>query len=409
MRDVRRFASWGMSEWMDFLRINAERDLYLVECSTYAVSQINLVTGLLGHGKLVSFYASFRCGSCSEERESLFLIPRDRAMIRDLPGYAQPCPTCGGHARLEEYPASFFETIADRRSFDIDDEVLGFLRSQLKYDLAPDLTRFRAHRRVHKDYTYLRLSGNVAMLPGDLLASVSTGTTVADLEGIVFEPSQLTEWRRTCGRRCPGLRPCSCSMPRPGSSSSAVTLDDLRDKLKVRNVRDPVRLPGLRDDDVVPGGRRREPRAPRRRHRAGRGLPDLQVRARGEPLARADRVHARPAGPRSRSRAGQVPRRGARRAAGQAGELPHRAPAEARGARREPARPVRRGGAGPPDHRRPDRRRPDPLEPGRRADARRRSPVHGRRDAAGAAAEAGRRAAGAGSSPISRPPRTATI
>src|SRR5687768_5908886 len=49
MRGVRRFASWGMTEWMDFLRINADRDMYLVECSTYAVGQINLVTGLLGH------------------------------------------------------------------------------------------------------------------------------------------------------------------------------------------------------------------------------------------------------------------------------------------------------------------------------------------------------------------------
>src|SRR5262252_755248 len=54
LRGVRRFASWGMTEWMDFLRINAERDLYVVECSTYAVGQINLVTGLLGQAKLLS-------------------------------------------------------------------------------------------------------------------------------------------------------------------------------------------------------------------------------------------------------------------------------------------------------------------------------------------------------------------
>jgi len=66
LRHVRRFASWGMSEWMDFLQVNAARDLYLVECSTYAMSQINLVTGLLGHAKLVSFHASYRCGSCGE-------------------------------------------------------------------------------------------------------------------------------------------------------------------------------------------------------------------------------------------------------------------------------------------------------------------------------------------------------
>src|SRR5512140_2264289 len=111
MRGVRRFASWGMSEWMDFLRINAARDVYLVECSTYAMSQINLVTGLLGHGKLVSFYASYRCGSCSEELETLFLIPGDRAIIRDLPSSHQECTTCGGRARLEEYPAAFFDTI----------------------------------------------------------------------------------------------------------------------------------------------------------------------------------------------------------------------------------------------------------------------------------------------------------
>src|SRR5688572_5654223 len=64
MREVRRLASWGMSEWMDFLKRLEQRDVYLVECSTYAVSQLNLVTGLLGHAKLVSFYAAYRCGNC---------------------------------------------------------------------------------------------------------------------------------------------------------------------------------------------------------------------------------------------------------------------------------------------------------------------------------------------------------
>src|SRR5687767_9585654 len=64
MRDVRRFSSWGMSEWMEFQRIHQGADIYIIECSTYAVSQLNLVTGLLGQCKLVSFYASYRCGSC---------------------------------------------------------------------------------------------------------------------------------------------------------------------------------------------------------------------------------------------------------------------------------------------------------------------------------------------------------
>jgi len=236
MRSVRRFASWGMSEWMDFLRINASRDLYLVECSTYAMSQINLVTGLLGHAKLVSFYASYRCGSCSEEHESLFLIPRDRATIRDLPGSHHECPTCGGRARLEDYPAAFFETIADRPAFDIEDEVLAFFRAQLQYGLAPDLTRFRAFRRVHKGYTYIRMSGSLAALPRDLLAAASEGTTVADLEGIVFDPThaQATEWRTYVRTVLPKLRSLQLLHCPLGFLEHAVSPEDLRDKLKIR-------------------------------------------------------------------------------------------------------------------------------------------------------------------------------
>jgi DNA-directed RNA polymerase subunit RPC12/RpoP len=236
MRSVRRFASWGMSEWMDFLRINASRDLYLVECSTYAMSQINLVTGLLGHAKLVSFYASYRCGSCSEEHESLFLIPRDRATIRDLPGSHHECPTCGGRARLEDYPAAFFETIADRPAFDIEDEVLAFFRAQLQYGLAPDLTRFRAFRRVHKGYTYIRMSGSLAALPRDLLTAASEGTTVADLEGIVFDPTQAqaTEWRTYVRTVLPKLRSLQLLHCPLGFLEHAVSPEDLRDKLKIR-------------------------------------------------------------------------------------------------------------------------------------------------------------------------------
>jgi DNA-directed RNA polymerase subunit RPC12/RpoP len=236
MRNVRRFASWGMSEWMDFLRINATRELYLVECSTYAMSQINLVTGLLGHAKLVSFYASYRCGSCSEEHETLFIIPRDRETIRDLPGSQHECPTCGGRARLEEYPAAFFEMIADRPSFDIEDEILAFFRSHLQYALAPDLTRFRAFRRVHKGYTYIRMSGSLTTLPRDLMVAASEGTTVADLEGIVFDPahSHVTEWRtylRTVLPKLKSLQLLHCPL---GFLEHAVAPEDLRDKLKVR-------------------------------------------------------------------------------------------------------------------------------------------------------------------------------
>jgi hypothetical protein len=234
MRDVRRFASWGMSEWMDFLRITADRDLYLVECSTYSLSQINLVTGLLGHGKLVSFYAAYRCGSCSEERDTLFIVPRDRERLPELPGSYQECTTCAGRARLEEYPAAFFDKIAERPLFDIDDEVLAFLRSHFGYDLAPDLTRFRAFRRFHNGYTYLRLSGDIARLPSDVLTAASEGTTVIDLAGIVFDPAQVSEWRTYVQGALYKLKSLQLLNCPPWFLESAISPEDLRDKLKIR-------------------------------------------------------------------------------------------------------------------------------------------------------------------------------
>jgi hypothetical protein len=234
MREVRRFASWGMTEWMDFLRISAQREVYLVECSAYAVSQINLITGLLGQARLVSFYASFRCQTCSQEIETRFLIPRDREAIRELPGSHQECPRCGGEAPLEEYPAAFFETIAARPAFDIDDEVLDYFRTHFKYDLAPDLTRFRAHRRRRNAYTYLRFSGSLGLLPVEPLVAASEGTTVVDLVGTVYSPVEIGPWRayvQAALAKVQALHLLDCP---PGFFESAVAIEDLHDKLKVR-------------------------------------------------------------------------------------------------------------------------------------------------------------------------------
>ena len=234
MRGVRRFASWGMTEWMDFLRSNTDRDLYLVECSTYAVGQLTLVTGLLGHAKLVSFYASYRCGSCSEESQYLFVVPRDRDAIRDLPGGAQTCPTCGGQARLEDYPAAFFEAIAERPGFDIDDEVFDLLRTHFRYDLEPDLNRFRAHRSVRNGYTYLRLSGGLGRLPHELLIGASEGTTVLDLSGVVLDPQDLTPWRTYVQAALSKLKSLQLVNCPPGFIETAVAPEDLREKVKIR-------------------------------------------------------------------------------------------------------------------------------------------------------------------------------
>lgn len=234
MREVRRLASWGMSQWMDFLRTTAARDLYLVECSTYAVSQLNLVTGLLGHAKLLSFYAAYRCEACGSSVEARFIVPKDRELIYTLPDSEYECPKCHGTSKLEEYPASFFDTIADRPAFDIDDEVLSNLNSTLAYELAPDTMRFRAGRSVRAPYTYLRLSGSMATMPTARVVDAVQGTTVVDLANIVFDADGILPWRSFTQAVLPtakSLQLMNCPL---GFIDHAVSMSDLRDKLKIR-------------------------------------------------------------------------------------------------------------------------------------------------------------------------------
>ena len=237
LREVRRYASWGMSEWMDFLRGLAGKDLYLVECSTYAVGQINLVTGLIGHGKLVSFYTPYQCTSCHVEFESLFLVPIDRATILDLESTPQVCSRCGGQAKLDNYPAAIATMIAERPAFDIDDEVVAFLRAQFKYGLTPDATRFRAHRRAEQAGTYLRLSGNLGRLPPEVLAAAPERKTVLDLAAATLAPDDFQPWRNFISlaserEAVTSLQLLDCP---PGFLEIAVQPEDFRGKLKIRS------------------------------------------------------------------------------------------------------------------------------------------------------------------------------
>lgn len=237
MKEIRRIASWGMAEWMEFLRVLADRDVYIVECSTYAVSQLNLVTGLLGHSKLVSFYAAYRCNSCSAVSNSLFLIPRDRGIIRELPGSEYQCGACGGAQRLEEYPAAFFEEIASRDTFDIDDEVLALLRARYEYDLTPDVTRFRAVGIAQGDQAYLRLSGELARIPAGKLVEATRPTTLVDLQGVLFErdAAGADAWRAYVDAVLPAAVSLQLAHCPPGFLEGAVTQADLRGKLKIRS------------------------------------------------------------------------------------------------------------------------------------------------------------------------------
>jgi DNA-directed RNA polymerase subunit RPC12/RpoP len=233
LRDVRRFASWGMAEWMNFLRATTDRDLYFVECSTYALNQMNLVTGLLGHGKLVSFYMPYRCGSCGEEFELLTLAPSERAKLRSLTTSEQSCTTCGGVARIDK--ATMYSALAERPAFDLDDEVIQFLRKRFGYDLATDLTRFRAARLTTKGATYLRLSGKLTTLPAEQLVKTVEGAAIVDLAAATYDPDELGAWRAFVQTAVPLVTSLQLLDCPAGFLETAIAPGDLGEKLAIRS------------------------------------------------------------------------------------------------------------------------------------------------------------------------------
>lgn len=233
--DVRRFASWGMAEWMNFLRAAQELDLYFIECSSYAIQQLSQVTGMLGHGKLVSFYAPFRCGTCSEEQQVLIVVAQAPERLLELTASERPCRTCGGTSRIPKHQADIAHDVASKVGYDIDDDVATFLRAQLKYEIPANLSKFRAARRKQGPRTYLRLSGNLTTLPATKLARAAEGTTVVDLSRTMFDPSQLGPWREfvsAASGNVDTLQLLEC----PLGFFERMTADDLSaPKLKVRS------------------------------------------------------------------------------------------------------------------------------------------------------------------------------
>lgn len=230
---TRRFASWGMAQWTEFVRVCGTKDVYVVECSPQALGQFNLVTGLLGHAKLVSFYASFRCVKCGEESDSLLVVPSDRDQLANA---EQTCVPCGGAARMDKYTATMCESIAAQAPFDVEDDVITFLRSRYRYDIKPDLQRFRAGRRSTKGATYLRLTGDVTGVP-EALAPACEGTTVLDLAGVTLpsmEAKAFTPWRTFLRGALPNVTSLQLLDCPVGFLEQAITADDLV-KVKVRS------------------------------------------------------------------------------------------------------------------------------------------------------------------------------
>ena len=113
LREFRRISSDSVQKWIDFTRALSagdkpgERRLHLLECPIPFVHQANLITNLLEHQDVVSFYAPYSCAGCSLDEERLVDVKRDLAGGKQRTPPVQSCSSCGKPMAFDELPEFF--------------------------------------------------------------------------------------------------------------------------------------------------------------------------------------------------------------------------------------------------------------------------------------------------------------
>jgi len=106
---VERITSFGVREWLQMLAEAAPRvsELYFFRCAESIVNQMSMIRGFAGEGRIVSFYAPYRCDACGKGFTRLFDVEADAEAIRAAKPPAERCPRCGKEGSFDDDPAGY--------------------------------------------------------------------------------------------------------------------------------------------------------------------------------------------------------------------------------------------------------------------------------------------------------------
>src|SRR5262249_58880425 len=145
LADIQRISSFGIREWVDFVSEVGQKcaSILFIELAPKVVDQFNMVQNFGGAGKILSFYAPYRCDYCDDDRKKLLQFDRDYEAIQALKPPEEACASCGNPEYFDEDAASFFSFLSAQQRFDIDPQLATFLPSNMNYSLpqAPRNTR----------------------------------------------------------------------------------------------------------------------------------------------------------------------------------------------------------------------------------------------------------------------------
>ncbi|MBI1947883.1 MAG: protein kinase [Deltaproteobacteria bacterium] len=109
---VTRITSFGVREWIRFLKGCPAEAIFFVNARPGMVAQFNLVGGFAGRGVLASCYLPYICEGCDTETEVLLDLARDRDVVLKKQPPPLTCPKCGAAAEFDDVPASYFGWMA---------------------------------------------------------------------------------------------------------------------------------------------------------------------------------------------------------------------------------------------------------------------------------------------------------
>ncbi len=183
---VRRISSFGIREWLEFLKVANERceAIYFIKCPPRLIDQFNMVANFGGKGRILSFFAPYHCDYCERDDSILLEVADHFDTIKDKKIPDQPCEKCGNAEYLDEDPDSFLSYLASQDKPEPDPEVISFLAHRLRYKVSSKKQKLKIDKHVG-DATYIRFIGDLdGSFPGRKIAEGVEGVVVMDLHGV---------------------------------------------------------------------------------------------------------------------------------------------------------------------------------------------------------------------------------
>jgi anti-anti-sigma regulatory factor len=197
--DITKISSFGIREWVDFMNQVGQKvdELYLIELAPKIVDQLNMVANFAGKGRVVSFYAPYRCDYCDDDRRRLLQVETDYEAIKNMKPPVRPCEACGNPEYFDEDPTSFFSHLAQQPKFELDPAVATFLSSKMNYAVAEG-RKIKIEKQIEGRATYVKLIGDLdGSFPRDKLAEGLEGDVIFDLTSVgKIDPAGAAEWRQ---------------------------------------------------------------------------------------------------------------------------------------------------------------------------------------------------------------------